>query len=775
MTDLSTSDLESADPRYWRGLRYVMLEIIHPYLGPERILDNADIQNIIGALSITQGFVTRNDLKTLQDVIDRLKSHGCISKSEPVPYTRQPPRPSMLARSPIIHRAVPIVDSLNQFMWDYWLAQPLDRDRLLFPFMFSLMVDGGFGLPFSPRGFFGIQKNDILDDRRLRLPLHHRNRSDHCSVLAIPASSQILLAHAIRARHQEPGTALVFKPDMTEPKTRHRWLAQWLRSEYLLFVHAFKQETYTDGPSWRTFLKAAPQRALHAGACPATLFTQSNTPLPVFVPVHNIRTARHTPDRHRLAPIARSNLTPGDNAELVISLSRSVPTNWPERSSRLLYKLVQSLSNLTSRSLTAPAYRERAIAIIRAARRDADLLCQNARSALHLALDWGIHQVQTAKSQTAGTLGHYFERVFTTGLLCHPETANFDQMDVDDHLDIFQDSINRTEIGYSRQLDILSTWRSVYDFGTSQGYISKTFDIDLDGALYEARRPFLLSPFDFDQLFEDTWAKGAWEYQTLAVLYALFFYGGLRSDEAVELTTRDFVIGHDLLDIYVSGTKSLSAPRIIPFGHLAPNRIVECVREYWSKRLALTTTSDGHIFLFGPETEISRYDTTHLNHYGRHTLRIRLGGRPSLHGLRHSFASWLFLRLTVLGDSALLATLPEKNHAIFQPQALQKLHFLLTGCSGAVLSEDHSTGLREIARLLGHADPTTLLEIYVHTFELAQSRMQLMLDEKLGGEIRLNRKVMAALLPNMKSSRSRAKIAKKMTPRQLLDIAWAQN
>lgn len=114
---------------------------------------------------------------------------------------------------------------------------------------------------------------------------------------------------------------------------------------------------------------------------------------------------------------------------------------------------------------------------------------------------------ETSKSQTAGTLGNYYERVFTTGLLRFPETANFDQLDADDHLDIFQDSIDRLEIGHSRQLDILSTWSWVYTFAASRGYISKTIHIDLDGALYETRRPFLLSPFDFDKCFEDTWQK----------------------------------------------------------------------------------------------------------------------------------------------------------------------------------------------------------------------------------------------------------------------------
>jgi hypothetical protein len=74
---------------------------------------------------------------------------------------------------------------------------------------------------------------------------------------------------------------------------------------------------------------------------------------------------------------------------------------------------------------------------------------------------------------------------------------------------------------------------------------------------------------------------------------------------------------------------------------------------------------------------------------------------------------------------------------------------------------------------MGHADPSTFVESYVHTFDRVQADLQRTLAETLGNEVQISRATIARLIPNMRSSKSRAKLARLLTASQLLPHAWS--
>jgi site-specific recombinase XerD len=772
MSTFDPQTIIASDTRYWSPERQVILMLIGLSLNDRLVLDQAGIDQLLRKYVAMEGLLTREKLKTLRETLTWLEANGQVKSAAKIPQVLRPLRPSMLARRNAVHRAVPVVTQIYHYMWDFWLTHSFDRDQLFPPFIISLMADGGFGAPYAPYAFFNLRKADIRPDKRLILPLHLKDSSEHRAVVAIPPSSQLLLAASARARHDDPDNDYIYMRNITDPVDRTRSLTQELRNEYGRLAHAFTVDSGIQAPSWHVFQTAASQRALHAGVSPALLYLQSRAPWPVSVRTHRIQVTAPTPDRVRSGfHVDRQN----SSVRIMESFSSPGPTpsNWSERSCACLHNLASRLGKLTSRNLQEPAYINRALEVVNDFRKTADLLSPHPKSALHLALDWTIHQIHNARSQKASTLTTYFERVFTTGLLLSSDSAYFDMLSPTRHLDILETTLNRSEIDASRQSDIFRTWKSVYRFAVAAGYCSHDLTAELDITYYASRRPFLLTPQDFDTIFKEIWDKGFWEYRSLAVLYALCFYGGIRTDEVIELTTRDMIDGVGLLDIYVPGYKSVSARRMVPFGHLAPRFIVECVTEYWRTRKALTTNATGYLYLFGPADNIGRYNPPDLEDYGRRYLRFCTGGHPALNSLRHGFGSWLVVRFHALRHPEFLKTLPERDHVIFSPDGLSRLRFLLMGSYDKPLPDDYALGLEELSRLMGHADPSTLFQNYAHTFDRIQADLQNTLAVNLGSEIHLNREVVAQLIPNMKSSRSRAKLDKPLTASALLDHAWS--
>ncbi|WP_379866472.1 tyrosine-type recombinase/integrase [Marinobacter sp. M5B] len=97
-----------------------------------------------------------------------------------------------------------------------------------------------------------------------------------------------------------------------------------------------------------------------------------------------------------------------------------------------------------------------------------------------------------------------------------------------------------------------------------------------------------------------------------------------------------------------------------------------------------------------------------------HGIMRQVAGDPSLryHHLRHSFASWTYLRLSLAQHG--------KHCELFHDQPLTEQWLNQSNdLQERLLGERHRVNLYSVARLLGHAGPDMSLEHYVHTLDLA--------------------------------------------------------
>ncbi|WP_309045665.1 site-specific integrase [Marinobacter sediminicola] len=96
----------------------------------------------------------------------------------------------------------------------------------------------------------------------------------------------------------------------------------------------------------------------------------------------------------------------------------------------------------------------------------------------------------------------------------------------------------------------------------------------------------------------------------------------------------------------------------------------------------------------------------------RHMRAVTGDNSLRYHHLRHSFASWTFLRLSLAHHGKGRVLLPEQP--LTQEWLNQSPHFY-----ERLLKGRHRPDLYAVARLLGHASPDMSLEHYIHTMDLA--------------------------------------------------------
>jgi hypothetical protein len=91
------------------------------------------------------------------------------------------------------------------------------------------------------------------------------------------------------------------------------------------------------------------------------------------------------------------------------------------------------------------------------------------------------------------------------------------------------------------------------------------------------------------------------------------------------------------------------------------------------------------------------------------------------HHLRHSFASWMLLRLMLASGMVELDTkrFGFAKAAVFGKQLCSELQVLLYGFTPAKTGQQYTSHLLVVlCRLLGHSHPLTSLNTYAHTTDL---------------------------------------------------------
>lgn len=233
----------------------------------------------------------------------------------------------------------------------------------------------------------------------------------------------------------------------------------------------------------------------------------------------------------------------------------------------------------------------------------------------------------------------------------------------------------------------------------------------------------LLTYDDLDRIIESVrkTEKNDTQASVYALIYILAGYAGLRLHEICGIRLRDIIItqNHLLLRIHVS--KSPAGRRTLPLNLLLENSDYKLFTEYLIRRHDSVQHLPDWLDLpfFTLHGTNSRIDEESLGRKARSHLS-QAPFRVTLHDLRHMFASWMLVRWYVAryGTPADVSFL---HHRIFDKTCSQNLLHLFDWVSDRsfeTADTNHDPTLYLIARLMGHAFPTTTIETYIHTFDV---------------------------------------------------------
>ncbi|MEX0375541.1 site-specific integrase [Spiribacter pallidus] len=170
----------------------------------------------------------------------------------------------------------------------------------------------------------------------------------------------------------------------------------------------------------------------------------------------------------------------------------------------------------------------------------------------------------------------------------------------------------------------------------------------------------------------------------------------------------------------MSEGKTAAATRSIPLDVLAPPKVVRWFREFAEARRQQFADPRfkgwkiNQIALFGPRDNPDRYTREALIDPIIGLMREHLGGEVDFHLLRHSFVSWLILRVYAMRHPGFAETLPQKAATMFQPEALAQLRELFDGETRSRAGTDDHILMKD---LIGHEDLRTSILHYTHTLD----------------------------------------------------------
>lgn len=226
--------------------------------------------------------------------------------------------------------------------------------------------------------------------------------------------------------------------------------------------------------------------------------------------------------------------------------------------------------------------------------------------------------------------------------------------------------------------------------------------------------------------------------ELLRIMLILGFWVGLRAKEASGLTLRDYH-PHPFHLIEVRHSKFPASTRDMHLQHLVPLPYLMLLNAWYATRLKEAKGNLDAPFLGtvrhmrpGSKNPLGFYDSSYLSGLAGLVLRCTIVEPISFHGLRHAYVSWLLLRL-LAADGRI--TVDPSIHPWASPQAFSSdaytsLRLLLHGFSAPKPGQSECSHiLMALRRLVGHANPTTTLEDYCHTVDVAHA----LLESHLGG------------------------------------------
>jgi integrase len=216
----------------------------------------------------------------------------------------------------------------------------------------------------------------------------------------------------------------------------------------------------------------------------------------------------------------------------------------------------------------------------------------------------------------------------------------------------------------------------------------------------------------------------------IRLMIQLSFYGGLRIGEIVNLKLENIIYNNGMT-LCIRWTKSRNGVRNIPIEVLSTNEFMLDFTNYYKERLSEAESYGEYLFVKIPVFEGSqnsensnaykyRWDSSHVSsEVSRVFEAIGIAG-IRFHELRHAFANLLILRLyCIFYKSDIPADVPLFQHALFQPDNLEKLRLLILGHDDQRFGRESFVYLIEtLSQALGHGSTDVTIERYLHVSDV---------------------------------------------------------
>lgn len=217
---------------------------------------------------------------------------------------------------------------------------------------------------------------------------------------------------------------------------------------------------------------------------------------------------------------------------------------------------------------------------------------------------------------------------------------------------------------------------------------------------------------------------------TYRMFTILCFFCGLRRNEAARLAMKDISIGKEI-SLFIRKSKTAHGRRNIPLSYLVPEKYIDEISSYYQARKdAGAGPDDPFLAELGAPGFL---DAGNVAAAISKMLKDITGKNLSCHDLRHSCASWLFIRWCVLvfGVEAFKSN-PEFETEPFSDYELDKLAFLFLGTRQRTYENlVFAPVVPAISRILGHAGPVITVNTYLHTIEFLQKVIRDRSEKKL--------------------------------------------
>jgi integrase len=766
----TVKNIVASDSGFWSGPRTRMLEAIAPLLHGTRV-DSEQLARVEDALKEEYRTLPRIKKTRLALILEELCNNGTLEWSDlPVVPTRVP-RPSILPSSPQAFRLLASFELMHDFLWTHWLTEARPTSDRCLALMIVLGVEMGIAGGAWIRTLSRLTWQDVTGDDRIVFPVHWLDTSDRHAIFHITPSLRVLLDHV---RAGEPGAKPddpVLLPQYRGLKVRIRELESSLEAAYDRFITEVKKKhPGLIWPDWQQFGQYAPLIALYAGIDqPCLLSAMRQAPLPssasprLGVPLLAI-------ERSPVAGIILS-VTPGKRARLRNNTTwQSVPVetapeddvdddnDWCGTALQMLRQLNAEIDSTLKRRATARKAEELR-PIFERYRHRADSVAPP-QSALHLAIDWAEYKLIEQRGLKPKSLRKYLRLTMEEGFLTDPKSRDLSTWGREDHEQLV-DHLLEIRRALATTAFLLDKLGQLYRFAMARGYCDEAPSIPHLGSwVGGSGRPWMVGLHQFDAFVRLLFESGSREDRFLAVVAILGFYAGLRADEVVSLTLNEVLIADGELWIWVWRGKSTAARRAIPLHLLAPDSAISVVTAWVAERHGEFREDAilSRVGLFGPEKDRARYDYNSLIGNLIDRLKDSFGDGADFHLLRHSFASWMFLRWYATRYDDFAATLTEGHHSLFTPAAMRKLtHFFTLGRHNHMPHYSPSD-LIMVSKLIGHSGLNTFFATYLHSYDAVQRHVMRRLTARFGERV-LPGKTIATLFPALRSRTSQSRLA----------------